>query len=530
MVDCSKCDDAVSFYINNPLQVAKTFRLFGGSTTLEQIEDNGPEFNVLSPIPSVVASGPNMEIFDSATGYLYVGSTGNNIAVVDTATNQVLRNISTFSGPQNMLLVPSIQRLYVMCNNASGINQLVVIDTATGLTVVGSGANPIFNEGEAVYSPVNGYLYIVSLAGVSIYNTAGLGSYVDIVFFGTMDDPMNCHIVYDPIHDQVYVSDYSSNGIYVIDCASNLVVDGPIPADAPTGMLYHDGFVYASSLTDGTVYLIDTADNSISNIFPFFSITPSKLVYLETTDTIYALSASSGSEVFTINPSTKLPGSSVPSGSGPVDLIYNSFDRFVYILNSIDNTVTVYDSLLTEIQGTINTGQTGASDITFNPITGYNYVVNGTSNSVSVTSSTPAASITVNGGNTSMEQINSDFVSNPACLCYMSIATSDQAALNTPISKNRMQSTGSVLDTSISLLQKFNVNDVQSLVVLDKSDFKTCDLDGENYLEWQVPAGSNISILVGYCQLKRIDLLGKDKLVKPKRKKYMHGAFKFAIN
>lgn len=138
------------------------------------------------------------------------------VGVVDTATNTLLTSVPVGSGPFDVAVAPSSERVYVS-NSSSGTVSVINATNNQAITSipVGSGSD-----------------------GIEV----------------------------TPDGTRVYVANYTANSVSVIDTATNLVVD-TVPDVAAAGGLAitPDGEkVWVATQVGGKVNLIDTSDNSLT--------------------------------------------------------------------------------------------------------------------------------------------------------------------------------------------------------------------------------------------------------------------------
>ncbi len=165
-------------------------------------------------------------------------------------------------------------------------------------------------------------------------------------------------------------------------------------------------------------------------------------------------------------------------------------------------------------------------------------------------------SIVVNGGTSSVEEINNNTLANPICICGMTFTGTDKSIFNNLLYKNYLSSSGVTESSDLNLLTKYtamNRTDVNTVEVTG-DDFKTCVLSGKDYFQWIAPAGMQIDIALSYCQydLTKFVVDGNEssklnlnqgvfgnqdrdwwmmaKRRKTKKKKYSHASFKYVYN
>ena len=223
--------------------------------------------------------------------YVYVSEVANvsngvydtaqsQVAVIDTATNQIASTVTTPGGDGIFTLAvsPNGTRLYAV----NGLNATVsVIDTATNLVignpiVVGSPPPPLSGHGQvgAAVSPDGGTVYVanagdrnLSYGSLAVINAA-TDTVTNTVQLPVRSDPTG--VAVNPITGAIYVAD-GNGGVYAIDpislAVSNTIDTGP--GSYPGGLaVSSDGTrLYIAEPHAGAVLVIDTATGARLSTF-----------------------------------------------------------------------------------------------------------------------------------------------------------------------------------------------------------------------------------------------------------------------
>jgi len=142
-------------------------------------------------------------------------------------------------------------------------------------------------------------------------------------------------IALNPVTNKVYVSNWDSNSVSVIDGATNAVVATPAVGTNP--------FAIAVNPATNMVYVANYGSNSVS----------------------------------VINGATNAVVATPVVGTNPYVLAMNPVTNMVYVANSKGDSVSVIDGATNAVVATITV--IGAGDIAVNPVTNMVYVTNGTS-------------------------------------------------------------------------------------------------------------------------------------------------------
>ncbi len=526
--------DTISFLVTNTGDEDKTFRLFGGGTGLSTVDDNN---YVLSSGFIPVNQGPTNITYNSDLNYIYVLNNSPlfpaikpTISVIDSDTNQVVDTI-------NLPLATSI-----------------------------------FNS---VYVSFNKTLYVSDLGSNLVFAVNTLTGAVSLITVGNAPFAL----VYADDLQKLYITNSSDGTVSIINVNTNLVLASPVVGTNPQNLAYasSSGQVYVINFDDGTISVIANSNLVVAtiNIGLVGGVTASGIIYVSELDRVYTTN-SGNNRVYVINPATDTVITSVLVGDTPTILSYNSFQNLIYCGNNVDYTISVINSLnAVESQIPLTSSMLGNSIfLVFNTTDQYLYVSLGFSNVIQVfdtnnsnalintysagidnpfniifnnqnsvyavnygqdnvfyLNTAQSVSVIVNGGSSTIEEINNDTLVKPICICSLDLIASEKAIFNNLLNKDHKSSSGDVQRDQISLLARYTAFNKQNVVNLTGDDFTSCVLDGDNYLEWIVPVNSNVSINVSYCQYDRSPKMPFiiKKWAKNK-KKYIHGRFKYWLN
>jgi cytochrome c peroxidase len=156
--------------------------------------------------------------------------TDNNIAVVDTALRKEVAKIVLDGVPGNIAIAPAGDVLYVTKTGYAGTS-IAVISTATNQVIA---EIPLSNPGDIAVTPDGRRLYAVNFPSGGAGNVAvidtGSKQTVGTIAFSSSDSPAGLAI--HPNGRRAYVTHRNDNGAYIaeVDTASDAVVDNiPIP-------------------------------------------------------------------------------------------------------------------------------------------------------------------------------------------------------------------------------------------------------------------------------------------------------------
>jgi YVTN family beta-propeller protein len=150
------------------------------------------------------------------------------------------------------------------------------------------------------------------------------------------DEPRG--IAVDPARQRVYVANFGSHSVSVIDSSNNTVIQTISGIDSANGITH-----------DPTHNVIWVTSYSHAQVVP--------------------IQANAGATVFSV-------GSPVAVGQGPWGVAYEPVHDFVYVANSLDNTVTVVNAATDTVVDTLEGSFDQPFHLAANPVSGQVYVSN----------------------------------------------------------------------------------------------------------------------------------------------------------
>lgn len=195
----------------------------------------------------------------SGTVYLYVANTGSdNVSVINTSNNTVVATISVDAKPY---YVASVGTKVYVTNGASNTVSVIDANSNTVTATIPVGSYPrgikahgtdlyVANFGDANYSGGN-YISVIDSNTDTVSDT--------IILPVGSDGPRGVNV----LNDKVYVANFRSNNVSVIDTATNTVVNTIPVGMGPRGILGYSGKIYVENFDDGTISVIDTSTNRV---------------------------------------------------------------------------------------------------------------------------------------------------------------------------------------------------------------------------------------------------------------------------
>lgn len=338
--------------------------------------------------PQVVATvGVGLEpvaaAYDPANGFVYVANIqSDNITVLNGTTLVAWINLndSLLEEPAFVVYDPLNQLVYVVdeYDFANGLGAVTVI---SGLTVVAT-----LNTGEgsnsAVLDPVNGDLYVTDFLTdqVSVIDEGGNATIANLT---VGQRPVSA--AYDPLDGDVYVANQNSSNVSVL---FNLSVIGSLPAGtSPSSVAYdpadQDVYVANNNSSNVTVYHNQAGVGNVGvGAHPEFLAYDPSLGDVEVVD--------SGASLLTIiNGTTAV--ATIDVASDPVWVGQGPGDPFTYVAGASGSVVSVLNGTLFVQNNTVGKMPVyGVAD----PAHGYEDILDYGSNAVTVLS--PGYAVTFN--------------------------------------------------------------------------------------------------------------------------------------
>lgn len=304
--------------VNDDVYVAnQNYSPAAGTVSIIDSNPSHATYNQVVGSPITVGNDPLNLAFDTANGYLYVtNSASNSVSVIDTTTNTLATvspnpiPLSGTNSPYGITYDSANKDLYVSSGSGPP-NAVLVID--------GNPSNPTYNKVVATIS--------------------GFGGPTGIEF--------------DPSNGYVYVTNFITNSVSVIDGSTNTLATGftnPIQVGTKPMAVAFDhanGYLYVVNSLSNSVSVIDTSTNTLATSFT--------------------------------NP--------IPVGTYPLSIAFNWLNGDLYVPNSGPGSVSVISGVSNTVVCTVSVGF-NPQGVTSDSANGEVFVVNDGSGNVSVISPT----------------------------------------------------------------------------------------------------------------------------------------------
>jgi YVTN family beta-propeller protein len=277
----------------------------------------------------------------------------NEVAVINTSTNQVFTHIPVGSFPIRIVMTPDRRKAFISDGLSASISVLDTVARTNIATIRVSGL-----PGESAVTPDGGRLFVVHQGGlhgncpVDVIDTA-TNQIITTVFI-----PGNWakHILLTPDGRSAYVANFSRGEVDVIDTTTYQVTNIPTAAGSRRLCISSTGDrVYVANDKGNSVSAIDTATNRVIATIPVgrgplgIGITPND-------EEVYATNQGTGT-VSVINTTTLTAIATIPTGNLPQRVVITGDGTKAFVENGYSDTVSVIDTATHTVIATLPTGR-----------------------------------------------------------------------------------------------------------------------------------------------------------------------------
>ena len=190
---------------------------------------------------------------------------------------------------------------------------------------------------------------------------------------------------YNPSNKVIYVGNYFSYSVSVIDSTTNKVIKTIDVGDAPVDLKFNpsNGDIYVAGYSLGDITVISGSVVVTTIASPSVSF---KLGYNPVNENIYVANYFNPANIKLINSATNTLIKNIDVGDFPWDIEHSPSSNRVYVSNLLSDDVSLISSSNTVVK-TITVGD-GPTDLMYNPSNKRMYVINSYSDDVSVIGST----------------------------------------------------------------------------------------------------------------------------------------------
>ena len=210
----------------------------------------------------VNVGGPVFDLTVDINNNLICAATPNGIAVID-ENNNLVNLISVQGNPVGLFYLLSTGKVYCLASRMGQNGFMHVINAASG--TVETSVNLLLDPQTACYNPQNNKIYVSNYSSNRVSIIQLPNHNVSSVVVGT--GPKG--ITYSSSNNMIYVANSGSNNISIIDGTNNNVVGTISNIPNPTAIFYSpvSNRLYVNSYNGDTIYIINPQNNSIVRRF-----------------------------------------------------------------------------------------------------------------------------------------------------------------------------------------------------------------------------------------------------------------------
>jgi YVTN family beta-propeller protein len=311
--------------------------------------------------PTSLTAAPNGDVYSIDYG-------GQDAAIISESTNLVTGIVPVAAPePTDSAYDTATGDLFITSEPTGAVT--VVTAAGVPVTVLNLG----FGSYGVAYDPSNGYVYVSNYYSGNITVIDGATDTVSKVISVAPFNSLGAEI-YDPADSSVFVADYSWHNVTVV--SGEATTASIQVGNDPSSFAYDpaNDTIFVADYGSGNISVINASTNQVAGSFSSYA--PSYLAYDPGTNSVYVASFENGA-VYAYNASTYaslgaplVMQSSTRSG----DIAYGSVSGYIYVSNEYDSSI----SILSGVNSTtypVTFQETGLP-----PGTGWSVLLNGTSN------------------------------------------------------------------------------------------------------------------------------------------------------
>lgn len=361
--------------------------------------------------PVAVAPGP---------GAVYsVNSAAYNLSEIRTSSHTVVNTLEIAASPRGMAYDPTNGQLYIPLG---GNDSVAVVNTATNhlVTLIRTGLEPSL----AAYDPLNGMVYVDNHMSdtVSVIDPAS-NTVTTTIPVG--EGPTSMAL--DPSTGNLYIGGGHIYVVEVLNTTTNTITNTIPVGNTPYGLIYapvDGGRVYVTNYRSNNLSIIDPATESVIGNYPV-GTGPTLMAYDSANQLLY-ISSFGTNQIIPLNTSTDIFASPIGVGMQPMGILSGGPGGLLYVTNYGSGNLTAISPATGRTVGSTLVGSEPiASALLPN---GQTYVTDAGASSVSILSNNTFLGLAINASATSVSPDGSvTLTAVPTCVaatCPSSVAYS----------------------------------------------------------------------------------------------------------
>src|SRR5579875_446748 len=301
------------------------------------------------PAVTTVAVGTAPSSISVGGGIVYtVNAQTLNVSRISATRHQIVGTLTVATAPRGMAYDPATSELYVPLG---GNDSVAVINVSQGKLVglIRTGVEPSL----ALYDPFDGRIYVDNHYS-STLSVIDPTRNVVVATIPLSEGPTS--LALDPISHDLYVGGGHIGMVQVVDPAQESVVASIPVGNTPYGLLYapvNGGEIFVTNYRSNTLSVIDPATNQVTGTYSVGS-GPTLMAYVPG-GPLYIASFGSG-RLLPFNVTSDTVGPAIPVGSGPMGVLANGPGGLLYVVNYGSANLTAIDPVTERPVGSVPVG------------------------------------------------------------------------------------------------------------------------------------------------------------------------------
>lgn len=328
----------------------------GNSNNISAI--NGTSNQVVTTISvkgtNATSGSPEALAVDTVTGMLYVVTAPNTVTLVNTTTDQVVKNITVGNYPVSVYYDDVDGDVFVANTNLTNSSNVTVIDGATE-SVIGSIPVGLTPTG-ITYDKLDNRLYVTNFdsGNISVINTTTL-AVVSSISLRTPSFTNGANMIAtSPSGQLLYVSNYFRGVVAIVNVSTNVAVENLTVGTNPMAIAVDtaSGSAFVAGSGGDTLNIVSGTVSPIVSGTVHIGTFPQGIAFDAKRQLCYIADAGS-TRVMEINSSSDSYAGSVPVGYNPEYLALDSTNGLWYVTNGGSDNFSIFNRLTGAVVGSI---------------------------------------------------------------------------------------------------------------------------------------------------------------------------------
>lgn len=297
----------------------------------------------------------NLIYANSINNKIYVANLRDGtVSVVDGATNEIISTIPVGDDPIYLACNLENNKIYVVNYGYPGISSVSIIDSNADTLITTINLTQL--QRSALWVPNFNKVYIAGggpAGKVTVLdgNTNMILKVIDGIGFSPVG------IAYNSVNQKIYVTNYQSNTVSVIDVTLDSLITKINVGEGPINIIHNplDNKIYTANFDGNSVTVISGENDSVEATITV-GIRPYGLLYEPYANFIYVTDLWSDSLFIIDGNSNNIVGTLPSGGDLPLKLTCNPFQNQIIVGNLFGGNVRIFDIMNNNILATIQVG------------------------------------------------------------------------------------------------------------------------------------------------------------------------------